>query len=503
MLTIFSLSLEFLSPPLLILVGLVEFAAGLTSAIELQLLFQFSGQSSNLLLLPFLLPAVVFLLQQPGLLCALPEQVLAAILVKGVLLGFVPHLRVFSCFFWPVYVRVSSYLSGVHSRCLCSAFPSFQQKGAGFLAAGRTGLFLSQLRGCFGSGSSLSSAAVATFFRPKASCYSLSFILESFQAFRQAFCLYLCSSLSTVVWWDLREFCCRVSLSSHRSSASSCARLSSRFQLLSMDGFHGAGQERTNLLHVVRNSGFAQFFSLLRSVSLAARGGMFGLKVFPSHWSQAETAMLGFPKLPAGRTGSTAGRGHFPTVSGSISTHKRSIFRAVFSYFRPLSGSRRYVSFCLFWGRQQSDPAATVLLLSGFGIGTLHKPFAGCFDLLHLSLSIPANLVSRCSLFRAFWGQQQCCYCWPFCFLHWQPAPLQLQAVFSQLHQSLSRPSPTRRCSIACTTSSVQILLFLLGICTRSVISLLIKCLGSFEFFVLFVTCSTSWNFVTLRICPK
>ncbi|KAK4423253.1 hypothetical protein Salat_1908100 [Sesamum alatum] len=63
--------------------------------------------------------------------------------------------------------------------------------------------------------------------------------------------------------------------SPHRSLASSCAQLFSRFQLLPLDGFHGAGQTRTNQLHVVRSFGFARFFSLSQSVFLTAGGGMF------------------------------------------------------------------------------------------------------------------------------------------------------------------------------------------------------------------------------------
>ncbi|KAK4440699.1 hypothetical protein Salat_0404800 [Sesamum alatum] len=39
----------------------------------------------------------------------LPEQVLVAVFVRGVLHGFVPHLRVFSSFFWPVFGIFSSF----------------------------------------------------------------------------------------------------------------------------------------------------------------------------------------------------------------------------------------------------------------------------------------------------------------------------------------------------------------------------------------------------------
>ncbi|KAK4423125.1 hypothetical protein Salat_1895100 [Sesamum alatum] len=51
-------------------------------------------------------------------------------------------------------------------------------------------------------------------------------------------------------------------------------------------------------------------------------------------------------------------------------------------------------------------------------------------DWLHLSLSIPASLVNRCSLFWTFWGQHQCCYCRPFRFGRWQPAPPVAGCIF-------------------------------------------------------------------------
>ncbi|KAK4421759.1 hypothetical protein Salat_2126500 [Sesamum alatum] len=110
-----------------------------------------------------------------------------------------------------------------------------------------------------------------------------------------------------------------------------------------------------------------------------------------SHRSEAAAAMLGFAKQPTGRIGSTVGRGStcycrpdflvlaeqgvFPAFSDSISATEHPFFRAVFSNFRPLSVRPEH------WHTAQ--------------------PFAGRFDLLHLSFSRPANLVSRCSL---FWG---------------------------------------------------------------------------------------------------
>ncbi|KAK4424395.1 hypothetical protein Salat_1632900 [Sesamum alatum] len=124
-----------------------------------------------------------------------------------------------------------------------------------------------------------------------------------------------------------------------------------------------------------------------------------------------------------------AEQGGFPAFSGSILAHRTSVFRAVFTYFRPLFG--------------RPEALCTSLLQA--------------VDWLHLSLSIPTNLVSRCNLFWAFWGQQQSCYYWPFRFCIGSLHPQLQAAFFPAAPVPFTTDIPTRRCSIACKTFSVRI----------------------------------------------
>ncbi|KAK4435604.1 hypothetical protein Salat_0723900 [Sesamum alatum] len=166
--------------------------------------------------------------------------------------------------------------------------------------------------------------------------------------------------------------------SPHWSLASSCAQLSSRFQLLLLDGVswcwankNQPATHREELQVCMVSECFSafsdQFSWLLEEVCLFWR-------FLPSHRSQVVAAMLGFAKQPAGRTSSTASRGStcyrwpdflvlaeqgaFPAFFGSISATKIHFFRVVSLTSGHFLTGRRL------------------------------------FDLLHLSLSKPAYLVS-------------------------------------------------------------------------------------------------------------
>ncbi|KAK4435554.1 hypothetical protein Salat_0718900 [Sesamum alatum] len=205
--------------PLLILVSLVEFAAGLTSATEFQLLFQFSGQSSNLQLLHFLLPAVVFLLQQPDCF-VLPEQGVFQPFLAGLCSSFKPFSSEFTAAVCAQLCQVSRMRGLASFAALLQAF-----------SAPAWGLFCA----CLGS----VPPPFKPFFRLDSSSYTLSLssvpagaagllflvlgdqLLHLGRTYRFAWLVFAFQSvsafsattlslslllISVVVWWELREF---------------------------------------------------------------------------------------------------------------------------------------------------------------------------------------------------------------------------------------------------------------------------------------------------------
>ncbi|KAK4425450.1 hypothetical protein Salat_1739000 [Sesamum alatum] len=166
----------------------------------------------------------------------------------------------------------------------------------------------------------------------------------------------------------------------------------------------------------------------------------------PSHRSQAAAAMLGFAKQPAGRTGSAAGRGStcyhrpdflvlakhgtFPAFTGSFSAHNTSMFQGCFSYFRPLSDWPEVV---LAWAHCTTGLTAAPVIFMTCLPSEQVQPVLG-----------PATAYSTAATAAPFL----------FCIgsLH-----LQLQAAFPYCTCPFHDRHPTRRCSFACTTSSVRI----------------------------------------------
>ncbi|KAK4425299.1 hypothetical protein Salat_1723800 [Sesamum alatum] len=249
--------------------------------------------------------------------------------------------------------ELQAFLTVVQCRCLCLALPRFQQPVAGFLATDRTGLFLSQHRGCFGPDLGLFFAAVVTFSQPESSCYTLSFF-----------------SLFRLVPPDDFSWCWVTSAATQEDFQLFLkvpTTADGRFSWLWANKNQPIARREELRVCTVFSAFSGQFFSV-------GGEGIFCCERFPpSHRSQAAASMLDFAKQPAGRTGSTVGRGStfycrpiflvlveqgvFPVFSGSISAHKHPVFRAV-------------------------------SLTSG------HFPTARrIFDWLHLSLSRPAYLV--------------------------------------------------------------------------------------------------------------
>ncbi|KAK4440821.1 hypothetical protein Salat_0417000 [Sesamum alatum] len=349
MLTTFSLSLEFLSSPLLILVSLVEFYRRYSLCDRVPVAVSLSASPSSLLQ-PFLpLAAISSCCCRPVYLM-LAEKGRFSVQVLASNRSCSQPSRLASS------TVVQAILVGVQCHYLCSDLPRFQQWQAGFLVVDRIGdgllrfvlgfkfvgvilcisssflalsdhlpatnflgywrtslcvgvqLVLPEFYCCFGLVLVLLPPPFKPFFQPEFSCYTLSlssvpagvaglcFIVlggqllhlgRTFRLARFGFVFQRVSSLSgqlSVSDFAPHFYRCSVRVervllpcfpSPHRSLASSCAQLSLRFQLLPMDGFHGAVSTRTNLLHVMKSFGFARFFSLSRSVFLAARGGMF------------------------------------------------------------------------------------------------------------------------------------------------------------------------------------------------------------------------------------
>ncbi|KAK4441248.1 hypothetical protein Salat_0459700 [Sesamum alatum] len=111
-------------------------------------------------------------------------------------------------------------------------------------------------------------AAVVTFFRPESKCYTLSFFFVPASpaglffmvlAFPASFLSQTLLLISTVVWWDLRESCCRVFPLPTRVWLVPVLNFLQGSRCCYWTVFHGVGRTKTNLLHVVRSFRFARF----------------------------------------------------------------------------------------------------------------------------------------------------------------------------------------------------------------------------------------------------
>ncbi|KAK4434322.1 hypothetical protein Salat_0595000 [Sesamum alatum] len=219
----------------------------------------------------------------------LAEQVTSCCLREGRFCTVLSHTSgCFPAFPGRFLSELQAFLTGVQCCCLCSVLPSCYTLRYFFVPAGLAGLFFMVL-----GDQLLHLMRTSRFARFSFDFQRVSSLSGQLSIYDIASHFYRC-----LVGFEGVLLPCFPS--PHRSLSSSCAQLSSRFQLMPMDDFHGAGRTRTNLLHVVRSFRFARFFQPSPVSFGYWRRYVLSRRFFPFHRSQVAAAMLGFAKQPAG-----------------------------------------------------------------------------------------------------------------------------------------------------------------------------------------------------------